>query len=245
MARFYVPDPQIEDGILKVEGDEVRHIRKVLRLRAGDALSIFDGSGKEYEGTLVEEGSASVSIRVQTISPSKRESDLQIIFAQSILKGEKMDYLIQKATELGVSRIVPFISSRSIPALEKTKRIERHRRWEKIAIGASKQCGRGVVPKIDPLEEYPQILQSAPRDSLRLILWEEEGKRLKEVLKEPGRKSAVFFLVGPEGGLTKEEVEQAKRADFTPITLGERVLRSETAGLCLLSVLQYEWGDIG
>ena len=126
MARFYVPDPQIEDGILKVEGDEVRHIRKVLRLRAGDALSIFDGSGKEYEGTLVEEGSASVSIRVQTISLSKRESDLQIIFAQSILKGEKMDYLIQKATELGVKRIVPFISSRSIPPLEKTKRIERH-----------------------------------------------------------------------------------------------------------------------
>jgi 16S rRNA (uracil1498-N3)-methyltransferase len=245
MARFYVPHPQIEDGILRVEGDEVRHIRKVLRLRAGDVLSIFDGSGKEYEGAIVEEGSTSVSIRVQTILPSKRESDLEIIFAQSLLKGEKMDYLIQKATELGVKRIVPFISSRSVPSLERTKRIERHRRWEKIAIGASKQCGRGVVPMIDPLEEYPQILQSAPRDSLRLILWEEGGKRLKEVLNKLERKTAVFFLVGPEGGLTKEEVEQARRVDFIPITLGERVLRSETAGLCLVSVLQYEWGDIG
>jgi 16S rRNA (uracil1498-N3)-methyltransferase len=245
MARFYVPHLKVEDGILKVKGDEVRHIRKVLRLRAGDALSIFDGSGKEYEGTIVEEGSASVSIRVQTILPSKRESDLEIIFAQSLLKGEKMDYLIQKATELGVKRIVPFISSRSIPSLEKTKRIERHRRWEKIAIGASKQCGRGVVPKIDPLQEYPQILQSVPEDTLRLILWEEGGKRLKEVLKKLERKTAVFFLVGPEGGLTKEEVEEAKRVNFVPVTLGERVLRSETAGLCLLSVFQYEWGDMG
>jgi 16S rRNA (uracil1498-N3)-methyltransferase len=245
MARFYVPHPQVEDGILRVEGDEVRHIRKVLRLRAGDALSIFDGSGKEYAGTIVEEGSASVSIRIQTIFPSKRESDLEITFAQSLLKGEKMDYLIQKATELGVKRIAPFISSRSIPLLEKTKRIERHRRWEKIAIGASKQCGRGVVPMIDPLEEYPRILQSVPKDALRLILWEEGGKRLKEVLKKLERKGHVFFLVGPEGGLGKEEVEEAKRVGFTPITLGERVLRSETAGLCLLSVLQYEWGDMG
>jgi 16S rRNA (uracil1498-N3)-methyltransferase len=245
MARFYVPHPQIEDGILRVEGDEVRHIRKVLRLRRGDEIHVFDGSGKEYEGTLVKEGSASVSIRVQTIFPSQRESDLEIIFAQSLLKGEKMDYLIQKATELGVKRIVPFISSRSIPSLEKKKRIDRHRRWEKIAIGASKQCGRGIVPMIDPLQEYPQILQSVPRETLRLILWEEGGKRLKEVLKKLEQETAVFFLVGPEGGLTKEEVEQATRVDFIPITLGERVLRSETAGLCLLSVLQYEWGDMG
>ena len=147
MARFYVPHPQIEDDILKVEGDEVRHIRKVLRLRAGDDLSVFDGSGKEYEGTIVEERSSSVSIRVRNISSSKRESGLEITLAQSLLKGEKMDYLIQKATELGVKRIVPFISSRSIPLLEKSKRLDRHRRWEKIAIGASKQCGRGVIPR--------------------------------------------------------------------------------------------------
>ena len=204
MARFYVPHLQIEDGILRVEGDEVRHIRKVLRLRAGDALSIFDGSGKEYEGTIVEEGSASVSIRVQTIFPSKRESDLEIVFAQSLLKGEKMDYLIQKATELGVKRIVPFISSRSIPLLEKTKRIERHRRWEKIAIGASKQCGRGVVPKIDPLQDYPQILRirsegfpaAHPLGGGR----EKTQGSFEENWKEG---NAVFFLVGPEGGLSE------------------------------------------
>lgn len=245
MARFYVPHPEIEDGILKVEGDEVRHIRKVLRLRAGDTLSIFDGSGKEYAGTIVEERATSVSIRVQTILPSKQESDLEVIFAQSLLKGEKMDFLIQKATELGVRRMVPFISSRSVPSLERTKQLERRQRWEKIAIGAAKQCGRGIVPVIDSLEEYPGLLQSVPKDGVRLILWEEGGKRLKEIFKEVERRGSVFFVVGPEGGLTKEEVEQAKEVDFIPVTLGERVLRSETAGLYILSILQYEWGDMG
>jgi 16S rRNA (uracil1498-N3)-methyltransferase len=245
MARFYVREPRIVNGILKVEGDEVRHIRKVLRLRVGDDLSIFDGSGKEYEGTLVEEGPSSVSVKVRNIFPSGRESGLEIVLAQSLLKGEKMDYLIQKATELGVKRIVPFISSRSIPLLEKKKRLERHRRWEKIAIGASKQCGRGIVPAVDPLQDFPQLLEFVPKDFLRLILWEKGGERLRGALKRMERGKGVFFLVGPEGGLSAGEVEEAKKAGFFPITLGERILRSETASLCLLSALQYEWGDLG
>jgi 16S rRNA (uracil1498-N3)-methyltransferase len=199
----------------------------------------------EYEGTIVDERSSSVSIRVRNISSPKRESGLEITLAQSLLKGEKMDYLIQKATELGVKRIVPFISSRSIPLLEKSKRLDRHRRWEKIAIGASKQCGRAVVPDIDPLRNYPQVLDSVPKNCLRLILWENEGERLKSALRKSRQNNEVFFIVGPEGGLSREEVEEARRSDFIPVTLGERILRSETASLCLLSILQYEWGDIG
>jgi 16S rRNA (uracil1498-N3)-methyltransferase len=245
VARFFVSHPQIEDGILKVEGDEVRHIRKVLRLRAGDDLTVFDGSGKEYEGTIVEERASWVSIRIREIVSSKRESGLEITLAQSLLKGEKMDYLIQKATELGVKRIVPFLSSRSVPLLEGSKRIERHRRWEKIAVEASKQCGRGVVPVIDALRDYSQLLDSVSKDSLRLILWEKEGERLKDILKRGGRCERIFFIVGPEGGLRPEEVEEAKNVNFIPVSLGERILRSETASLCLLSILQYEWGDIG
>ncbi|HSB04273.1 MAG TPA: 16S rRNA (uracil(1498)-N(3))-methyltransferase [Thermodesulfobacteriota bacterium] len=245
MARFYVPHPQIENGILRVEGDEVRHIRKVLRLREGDEVFIFDGLGKEYEGTIVEEGPFSVSILVRTILSSKKESTLEITLAQSLLKGEKMDYLVQKATELGVKRIVPFMSFRSVPLLENSKRLERRRRWEKIAIEASKQCGRGVLPKIDPLKDYPQILETVPVESLKLILWEKGGKKLKEILKELERENRIFFIVGPEGGLRKEEVEEAKKAGFVPVTLGERILRSETASLCFVSILQYEWGDIG
>jgi 16S rRNA (uracil1498-N3)-methyltransferase len=245
MPRFYVPELRIEKGMLRIEGDEVRHIRRVLRLKAGDEIVVFDGEGKEYEGTIVEENPISVVVRVQNILSSKREPHLEITFAQSLLKGEKMDYLIQKATELGIKELIPFYSSRSIPHLEKASRLRRHHRWEKIAIEASKQCGRGVIPVIKPLQEYSEMLQTVSSDSLRLILWEKEGTRLKEVLGRTEEKTKVFFIVGPEGGLSQEEVEQAKKTGFIPITLGERILRAETASLCLLSILQYERGDIG
>ena len=231
--------------MLKIEGDEVRHIRKVLRLKRGDEIVVFNGSGKEYGGTIVEEGPSSVVITIQNIFSSKTESQLEITLAQSLLKGDKMDYLIQKATELGVKEIIPFFSSRSVPLLEKSRRLKRYHRWERIAVEASKQCGRGVVLKIEPLQDYSEILRTASRDSLRLILWEREGVRLKEALERSKEKTKIFFIIGPEGGLSEEEVDQATRNGFTPVTLGRRILRSETASLCLVSILQYEWGDMG
>jgi 16S rRNA (uracil1498-N3)-methyltransferase len=231
--------------MLWIEGDEVRHIRKVLRLKAGDEVVVFDGSAKEYEGTIIEEGSASVVIAVQNVLSSKSESPLEIALAQSLLKGEKMDYLIQKATELGVNRIIPFFSSRTIPLLEESRRLKRYDRWKRIAVEASKQCGRGVVPKIEPLQDYSEMVQTANQDSLRLILWEKEGARLKGVLTGSKEKKKIFFIIGPEGGLTQEEVKHAQREGFIHVNLGRRILRSETSSLCLLSILQYECGDIG
>jgi 16S rRNA (uracil1498-N3)-methyltransferase len=245
MSRFYVPAPRIDKGMLRVEGNEVRHIRRVLRLKAGDEVVIFDGLGKEYEGMIVEEAPFSVVIKVQNIFSSKRDSSLEVILAQSLVKGEKMDYLIQKATELGVKEIIPFFSSRSVPLLEKSGRLKRYHRWGKIAIEASKQCGRGVIPKIEPLQDYSEMLQIASPDSFRLILWEREGIKLKEVLERSKEKTRIFSVIGPEGGFSQEEVEEAKRAGFIPVTLGKRILRAETASLCLLSILQYERGDIG
>ena len=245
MSRFYVPAPRIEKGMLRIEGNEVKHIRRVLRLKAGDGIIVFDSLGKEYEGTIVEEDTSSVVIKIQNIFLSKRDSPLEITLAQSLLKGEKMDYLIQKATELGVKEIIPFFSSRSVPLLEKSGRLKRHHRWGRIAIEASKQCGRGVVPKIEPLQDYSEMLRMASPDSLRLILWEREGGKLKEVLERSKEKTRIFFIVGPEGGFSLDEVEEAKRAGFIPVILGKRILRAETASLCLLSILQYEQGDIG
>lgn len=245
MARFYVPRPKIEEGLLKIEGEEVRHIRKVLRLRTGDEIVVFDGSAGEYRGTIVEESPSAVVIKVRDILSSATESGLEVTLAQSLLKGEKMDYLIQKATELGVQKILPFLSSRSIPLLDRSKRIGRQRRWEKIAIGAAKQCGRVVVPKIGAIQEYSEMIGSASPDSLLFILWEREGAELKDVFKRFQGKKRIFFVVGPEGGMTGQEVEEAKGKGFIPVTLGRRILRSETASLCLLSILQYEWGDIG
>jgi 16S rRNA (uracil1498-N3)-methyltransferase len=245
MARFYVPQPRLERGMLKVEGEEVKHIRKVLRLTEGDEITVFDGLGKEFEGTIVAERLSSVVIRVKSVSSSKRDSPLEVTLAQSLLKGEKMDYLIQKATELGVKEIIPFLSSRSVPLLEKSKRLKRHLRWERIAIEASKQCGRGVVPRIEFLQDYSEMLPKASPNALRLILWEREGIRLKEILERSKEKKKIFFVIGPEGGLSQGEVDEAKEAEFIAVTLGRRILRAETASLCFLSILQYEQGDIG
>jgi 16S rRNA (uracil1498-N3)-methyltransferase len=245
MARFYVPQPRIQNGMLKIEGDEVKHIRKVLRLRAGDEIVVFDGLGKELKGTIVKEGLSSVVIRIQNIFSTKRDSPLEVTLAQSLLKGEKMDYLIQKATELGVKEIIPFFSSRSVPLLEKSRRLKRHHRWERIGVEASKQCGRGSVPKIGPLQNYSDMLQVASKEDLRLILWERGGIGLKEILERSKERRKVFFIIGPEGGFNQQEIDEAKRVGFTPVALGRRILRAETASLCFLSILQYERGDIG
>jgi len=235
----------MQDGLLKIEGKEVRHIRKVLRLKAGDEIAVFNGLGKEYEGTILEEKPSSVLVKVQNILFPQKDSPLEVTLAQSLLKGEKMDFLIQKATELGVKEIIPFFSSRSVPLLERSRRLERHRRWERIAVEASKQCGRGVIPKIELLKDYSEMLQIAPPDGLRLILWEREGVKLKEVFERWEEKAKVFFVVGPEGGFSQEEVNEAEKSGFIPVILGRRVLRAETASLCLLSILQYRRGDIG
>ncbi len=245
MPRFYVHQPRIDDKLLMIRGDEVKHIRKVLRLKTGDQIMVFDGLGKEYEGTIVEEGPSSVVIKIQNILFSKKDSPLEVTLAQSLLKGEKMDTLIQKSTELGVKEIIPFFSSRSVPLLEKSGRLKRLHRWERIAIEASKQCGRGVVPKIESLQDYSEMLQAVSPGSLRLILWEGEGIKLKEVLERSEAKVKIFFVIGPEGGFSRGEVEDAKKNGFIPVTLGRRILRAETASLCLLSILQYERGDIG
>jgi 16S rRNA (uracil1498-N3)-methyltransferase len=245
MPRFYVSAPHPENDLLTIGGNEARHIRQVLRLRTGDEIIVFDGSGKEYEGTIVEEGPTSVLVSIRNVFPPKKEFRLEITLAQSLLKGEKMDYVIQKATELGVRKIIPFFSSRSIPFLDRSKRLERHRRWERIAIEASKQCGRRFIPKIEAVQDYHSMLSQAFRSSLPLILWEKEGKRLKEILKGSKNKKDVFSIVGPEGGLSPEEVETSKTMGFVSVNMGERILRAETSSLCLISILQYEWGDIG
>ena len=245
MPRFYIPHPRIENGLLRIEGEEVKHIQKVLRLKAGDEILVFDGLGKEFEGTIIKEGHSSVIVKIQRMLSPEGDSPLEVTLAQSLLKGEKMDTLIQKATELGVKEIIPFFSSRSIPLLEKSRRLKRHHRWEKIAIEASKQCGRGVVPKVELVKDYPDMLRTASTDSLRLILWENEGVNLREVLEGSKERKKIFFVIGPEGGFSQDEVEKAKRAGFVAVTLGRRILRAETASLCLLSILQYERGDIG
>jgi hypothetical protein len=147
-----------------------------------------------------------VVIRLENVYSSERDSPLEVTLAQSLLKGEKMDYLIQKATELGIREIVPFFSSRSVPLLDKPKKLRRYHRWEKIAVEASKQCGRGILPEVRPLQDYSEMLRLAPADALRFILWEKQGVSLRQILKQSPEKKKIFFVVGLYAILPLEKV---------------------------------------
>ena len=181
---------------------------------------------------------------VEPLKESK-ESPIKIILAQGIPKLNKMDYTIQKATELGVSEIMPVITSRTVPDLKLDRAVKRAVRFKRIALEAAKQCRRCSIPVVSDIKTLKDLLSSENLPNLRLILWEEEKERsLKRILAEKKSQDMVC-LIGPEGGFSEEEVSMALEKKFIPITLGGRVLRTETASLAFLSIIQYEWGDMG
>ena len=192
MARFFVPRLTIEEGRLRVEGEEARHLRRVLRLRVGDAVSVFDGSGREAEGVIEGETTASALIRVDRVTLPGKESTVEVTLAQSLLKGEKMDLVVRKAVELGVSSIVPFVSSRTVPSLDDAGKRGRSRRWEKIAVEACKQCGRGKIPPVRELLTFEGMLRSASPEALRLFLWEEGGGATEDGPRRTQRKRGLL-----------------------------------------------------
>jgi 16S rRNA (uracil1498-N3)-methyltransferase len=177
-----------------------------------------------------------------------RESPLTIIMGQSLVKGNKMDSIIQKATELGVSEVFPFLSSRSIPYLDKGRIEHRVNRWRRIAVESSKQCGRLIPLRIETVAKFDDVLERASLATKRIILWEKGTRSLASLFRERNATACpspkVYFLVGPEGGFSEEEIKRAERAHFVPVGLGSRILRVETAGLSFVSILQYEWGDL-
>lgn len=230
-----------EDEIELREG-AANHVARVLRLGPGDRLVLFDGSGGEHAATILETGKRSVRVRLGAFSGRERESPLDITLAQGISRGERMDYAIQKAVELGVKRIVPVQTHRTQGRL-KGERLERKlRHWRGIAISACEQCGRNRVPVIEPpltLTAWLHGLAPLPARTHRLVLSPTAGKTLPELPPATG----ATLLIGPEGGLTEEETGLACRQGFTGVRLGPRVLRTETAAVAALSAIQTLWGD--
>jgi 16S rRNA (uracil1498-N3)-methyltransferase len=245
--RIFSPEILNEGRRLELERENSQYIQNVLRLRKGDMISLFDGRGSEYEASITElsEGKITVEIGKQK---KAHLPDLKVTLAQSLPKGSKMDFIIQKSTELGVQRIIPFISSRSIPRLSETKAVERRKRWERIAVEASRQCGRAKIPEVTGIATFEEMLNLREGESLGILLWEDETKRgIKEILRDEryGDSENFFVIVGPEGGFLKEEVEKAIACDFISATLGTLILRVETAPVAILSILQYEKGTFG
>jgi 16S rRNA (uracil1498-N3)-methyltransferase len=222
---------------------ELRHLTRVLRLKSGDPVILFDGEGKEYQATIkrVTGRQASFAL-IREPPPEIPEPSVRIILGIGLLKSTKLEWLIQKATELGVGEILPFHSLRVVPRPEEAAVRNRLGRWEKIAAEAAKQCRRTRIPRIHPPCSFAEALK-AFAESTKIFLWEKEKDgTLSGVLNSPS--PAVYALVGPEGGFSAEEAKQAEAAGFTPVRLGPRILRAETAGLVIVALLQFLCGDL-
>jgi 16S rRNA (uracil1498-N3)-methyltransferase len=242
MTRIHVPGP-VEIGRERtLDAPQSRHIG-VLRLKPGDALVLFDGSGAEYDAAVVRAGKRGVTVSVSRRRAVSRESPLPVTLAQAISSGERMDYTIQKAVELGVAAIQPLATERSVVRLSGERAGRRTAHWSAVAVAACEQSGRNQLPSVGellPLDRWLARLAPAGADERRLLLTPRAGERLRDIGSPP---RSIVLLAGPEGGFTGEEEDAARRAGFRPLSLGPRVLRTETAAVAALAAIQSFWGD--
>jgi len=251
MRRFFVEAENIKKDKVTIRGEEVRHIVQVLRLEEKDRIKVFTGKGREYLTEIIQVSKKEVIGRILKESRLDTEPPIEITLFQGLSKSDKMNFIVQKVTELGVKRIIPVITQRTIIRLDKEKAKVRRIRWQRIALEAAKQSGRAIIPEVREVIPFLQALNNLNRESLNLIPWEEEtSTSLKEVLKHhtshiPHLTSHITVFIGPEGGFTSEEVEAAKEKGALPVSLGPRLLRTETAGLVTLAMILYELGDLG
>ncbi|QLC72789.1 16S rRNA (uracil(1498)-N(3))-methyltransferase [Pseudomonas sp. LPB0260] len=236
LSRFFIDAP-LSLGQHQLPEAQAHYIGRVLRHAAGDAVQLFDGSGQEYLGELIEVGKKSVRVELREAFAGLAESPLSIHLGQGLSRGERMDWAIQKATELGASEISPIVSERCEVRLKDERADKRMAHWRQVAISACEQCGRSVLPLIHPPIALGDWLQRVEAQ-LKLVL-----HPVAEPLVSHARPQSLAFLIGPEGGLAEAEVEQAKAAGFLAARLGPRVLRTETAPVVALSVAQQLWGD--
>jgi 16S rRNA (uracil1498-N3)-methyltransferase len=211
--------------------------------RRGSLITLTDGRGNDFRGRVVRlsRTSAVVVIFDRFIAPT--ESKVEIILLQALPDKERMELVIQKATELGVAAILPFKSERSISLEEREARQKKAHRWQEIAVRAVQQSRRARVPQVESYRPFREAIGACAGDGLKIVLWEKNGEPLREVLKRSHPRK-VSVMIGPEGGFTEEEITLAKAAGFVPIKLGQRILRTETAAITLVALLQYELGDL-
>lgn len=246
MKRFFVEEIRAEKGTFLIEGTEARHILKVMRMGPGDRFILMDGRGARYEVSIESCSRRDVRVLLERPLSAPPPSPVEITLAQALLKSHAMDYVIQKATELGAHRIIPFRSSRTVMSLHAEGFESKARHWEEIARNATKQSGRAKPPEIGALFGFRDLLAYGKEvQGLKAVLWEgEQTGDLKNILSGMPRGSRFFGIVGPEGGFTGEEIALARDWGFPAVSLGSRILRAETAALVLVAILQYEWGDL-
>jgi 16S rRNA (uracil1498-N3)-methyltransferase len=234
VLRLFVPRAQAEGSRVRIAGAELRHLR-TLRLGPGERLLVFDEHGDEHEVRLERLGGREAEAAILSTHRPARESRLDLTLAPALLKGAKMDLVVEKATELGVRRVAPVLARH---AVGQGVRVER---WRRIAVAAAKQCGRTEVPAVDAPVPLGDLVRW-PWPGLRLLAW--EGERDVPLAALPATAAAVVVVVGPEGGFTEAEVADARAHGFTTVTLAPRVLRAETAAIAATALCQHRWGDL-
>jgi len=246
MRRFFVEPELLQTRTGLISGELYRHMATVLRLGVGDAIRLADGNGNEAVATIVAVEKEGLRVEIEPTQAALPAAAMPpITIYQGLPKGEKIDLILQKCTELGVARIVPFMASRSVTRLEGERLDKRVSRWQRIVMEAARQSGRDSVPEVGFGASIDEILQQGG-EGLRLMLWEDEKEQgLRSLLATTPRPGAIAVIIGPEGGLSAAEAAKAVAAGYLPVTLGKRILRTETAGLAVVSILQYMWGDLG
>lgn len=246
MPVFFVPSQCIKPPTISITGDLLTHLRDSLRITTGETLWFGNGQGTRYRVEIIDVSKQAVSGRIlETIQEPPRRAP-RLILGHSLLKGEKMDWVIQKATELGVSEIVPMESRQSVVHLKADRVDHQLARWRRIALEAAQQSEQWHVPTIASPQSLAALLTSRATGTITFMLTERrEGKSLQTVKLQQDVTSSVLVLVGPEGGWSKEEVQIAEQAKVVPITLGQQILRAETAAIAAISILQSRLGELG
>ena len=236
--RLYTPQPLAIDATIELDGVAVNHLSRVLRARTGDAVTLFNGDGTDYRGEIVDLGKRHVHVALSGSSSPNNESPISTHLGLCISKGDRFDWAIQKATELGVSEITPVISERVDVKLPADRMQKKQGHWQQVVASACEQCGRAVVPVVHAPQAIAEWVAGC-KSELKLVLHHHQDGALPEQAPR-----SVALLVGPEGGLTPEEVDAACAQGFQSVRFGPRVLRTETAPAVALSILGVQWGDM-
>lgn len=239
-ARFYCPQPLASGVQLALPERIAHHAVRVLRLKPGDAIVLFNGEGGEYDATLLRNDKRESVAEVGAWHDVERESPLRLTLAQGISAAEKMDYTVQKAVELGAAAIQPLETTKSIVRLDAERAQRRLVHWRQIVVSACEQCGRNHVPAVAPVADLRTWL-GMQRDGIRVLLSPRSAQRIADLPRGAG---SLILLAGPEGGLAEDEEAAARVAGFQAVCLGPRILRTETAALAAMAVLQSQWGDV-
>ena len=244
--RFFVEEIEAKDGLFTITGTEAKHITRVLRMGRGDRFILMDGKGTRFQAVIESAGRREVLVALEKPLAQPAPSPIEITLCQALLKSRAMDYVIEKTSELGVNRVLPFSSERTVVRLNKERLSKKAQRWREIAHSAAKQSDRKTPVEIGPLSSFEELVAMCRgENALKVILWEEEGATdLKRVPKEVLPVKKFIGIVGPEGGFSQEEVRAAGEAGFVSVSLGQRVLRAETAAITMVAIVQYEWGDL-